>query len=123
MREGFRRAEYLGDGRYAVIFEGTRTKEEPLFFLSREMPVFSITPKPDGTIEIGAFHSDAIAQRKFTESGARINGTLNVTVERGVKVLKHNAQTIAPAPGHCGVYNGWIKSPDADPFIIVQPVQ
>jgi hypothetical protein len=121
-REGFRKAEYLGRGRYAVIFEGVRAKGEPLFFLSREMPLFSITPQFDGAIVIGAFHSDATAQRKFIESGARIDGTLNLTVDNGVKVLRHNAPS-EPSMHGLGGYNWRITSPDDDPSIIVEPIQ
>ncbi len=123
LKEGFRKADYHGGGRYAVIFEGARAKGERLSFLSRETPVFSITPQLDGAIEIGAFHSDAIAQHRFTESGAKINGTLTVTVDRGVKVLRHNAPTKPSVDGLFARYKWQIKSPDADPFIIVRPAQ
>jgi hypothetical protein len=122
-KEGFRKAEYRGGGRYAVIFEGVRAKGEPLSFLSRETPVFSITPQLDGAIEIGAFHSDALPQRRFTESGAKINGALNVEVDIGVKVLRHNAPTKPSINGSFAGYNWQIKSPDADPFMIVRPAQ
>jgi hypothetical protein len=122
-KEGFRKAEYRGGGRYAVVFEGAHAKGEPLSFLSRETPVFSITPQLDGAIEIGAFHSDALAQRRFTESGAKINGALNVEVDIGVKVLRHNAPTKPSINGSFAGYNWQIKSPDADPFMIVRPAQ
>jgi len=123
LKEGFCKAEYQGGGRYAVIFEGARAKGERLSFLSRETPVFSITPQLDGTVEIGAFHSDAIAQRRFTESGAKINGTLTVMVDRGVKVLRHNAPTKPSVNGFFAGYKWRITSPDADPFMIVRPPQ
>ena len=123
LKEGFRKADYHGGGRYAVIFEGARAKGERLSFLSRETPVFSITPQRDGAIQIGAFHSDAAAQRRFTESGAKINGALTVTVDRGVKVLRHNAPTKPSVNGLFARYKWRIKSPDADPFMIVRPEQ
>ena len=123
LKEGFCKAEYQEGGRYAVIFEGAHAKGEPLSFLSRETPVFSITPQLDGAIEIGAFHSDAVAQRRFTESGAKINGALNVEVDIGVKVLRHNAPTKPSINGSFAGYNWQIKSPDADPFMIVRPAQ
>ena len=122
-KEGFRKAEYRGGGRYAVVFEGAHAKGEALSFLSRETPVFSITAQLDGAIEIGAFHSDAAAQRRFTESGAKINGALTVTVDMGVKVLRHNAPTKESINGSFTGYKWQIKSPDADPFMIVRPAQ
>jgi hypothetical protein len=123
LKEGFCKAEYQAGGRYAVIFEGARAKGERLSFLSRETPVFSVTPQLDGAIEIGAFHSDAIAQRRFIESGAKVNGTLAVTVDRGVKVLRHNAPTKPSVNGFFAAYKWRIMSPDADPFMIVRPAQ
>jgi hypothetical protein len=123
LREGFRKAEYLGGGRYSVIFEGARAKGESLFFLSRETPVFSVTPQIDGAIAIEAFHSDTAGQRKFLESGAEISGTLSVTVNKGVEVLRHNAQHEPSVHGVFGEYNWRIKSSNADPRIIVHPAQ
>ena len=123
LQEGFLEAEYLGGGHYSVIFEGVRMKGEPLFFLSREMPAFSITLQRDGAVAIGAFHSDATAQRKLMSCGAKIDGTLNVIVENGVKVLRHNAQNDPSRHGLFGEYSWRIRSHDADPCIIVQPAE
>jgi hypothetical protein len=122
-QEGFRKAEYLGRGRYSVLFEGVRAKGEPLFFLSKEMPVFSIAPQLDGAISIGAFHSETAAQRKFIESGARIDGALTVRVDEGVEVLRHNAQSGPSMNGLLRGYNWRIRSPDAAPCLIVQPTR
>ena len=59
--EGFRRADYLGGGRYAVLLERSRAKGEPSFFPSREMKLFSIRPQPGGAIAIGGSRPDATA--------------------------------------------------------------
>jgi hypothetical protein len=123
LKERFRKAEYLGAGRYSVIFEGSRAKGEPLFFLSREAPVFSITPQFGDSIAIAAFHSDAAGRRKFTESGARIDGMLKVMIDKGVEVLRHNAQNEPATHDLFGEYSWRIKSPDADSCIIVQPAR
>ena len=53
--------------------------------------------------------------------GAKIDGNLTVSVAKGVKVLKHNAQSEPKVFGLFGGYKWEIKSPDADPFIVVQP--
>jgi hypothetical protein len=50
-QEGFHKAEYLGGGRYSVFFEDVRQRGEPLFFLSREMPAFSITPNSTAPLQ------------------------------------------------------------------------
>ncbi len=113
----------MGGGRYSVFFEGVRQRGEPLFFLSREMPAFSITPRLDGAIAIGAFYSDTAAQRKFMASGAEIDGTLNVIVEEGVTVLRHNAPNEPLRHGLFEEYSWRIRSYDADPWIIIQSLR
>ncbi len=123
LQEGFRKAQYLGDGRYFVIFEGVRANNEPLYFLSREMPAFRIMPQLDGAIMIGAFRSDSAVHNKFIESVAGIDGTLSVRVDNSVKVLGHNAQDEPSIHGQFAEYSWGISSPDADPYIIVQPAQ
>jgi hypothetical protein len=55
-------------------------------------------------------------------SGAKIDGTLNVMVDEGVKVLRHNAQNEPSRHGLFCEYSWRIRSHDADPCIIIQPV-
>ena len=57
----------------------------------------------------------------FVEHVARSDGKLIVTLERGVQVRKHNAQVIPSPLDDFGAYQWRIKSPDADPFIVVLP--
>ncbi len=120
--EGFRKADYLGRGRYAVIMERSRAKGESSFFPSREMKVFSIRPQPDGAIAIGGSRPNATAPCQLTGTDAQIDGTLIVALHRGVAVLKHNAQSKLSADGLFAGYQWRIKSPDTDPFMIVRPV-
>jgi hypothetical protein len=122
-REGFQRAEYLGSGRYAVLLEQSRSNGEPSYFPSREMRVFSIKPRPDGAITIDGSRPDATAPCQLTGTNAELDGTLIVTLDKGVEVLKHNAQHTRPIHGLFGGYQWRIKSPDADPFIIVLPAR
>ena len=121
-QEGFQSAEYLGRGRYAVVLERSRARGEPSYFPSREMKVFSIRPQPDGTIVIGGSRPDASAPCQLTGTDAEIDGTLIVMLDNGVNVLKHNAQS-KPAHGVVGGFQWRIRSPDADPFMIVQPAR
>ncbi len=119
LREGFRKANYLGRGRYAVVLERTVGKGESSFFPSKEMKLFSIRPQHDGSIVVGAFRPDSTSPCQLAGSDAEIDGRLNVTVDRGVKVLQHNA--LANQSTHEPVFRWCIKSPDADPRIVLQP--
>ena len=58
-QEGFEKADYLGRGRYAVVLQRSRVSGEPSYFPSREMPVFSIRPQPNGAIIIAGSRPDA----------------------------------------------------------------
>jgi len=121
--EGFQNAAYLGRGRYAVALERSRARGEPSYFPSREMKVFSIRPQRDASIVISGSRPDASAPCQLIGTDAEIDGRLIVTLERGVNVLKHNAQIIPAPPEGFGAYQWRIKSPDADPFMIVRPAR
>ena len=120
--EGFEKADYLGRGRYAVVLQRSRASGEPSYFPSREMPVFSIRPQPNG-IMIASSRPDATAPCQLIGTEAEIDGRLIVTLERGVTVLNHNAQSDLATINRFGEYHWRIKSPDADPFITVLPVK
>ena len=122
-QEGFRKADYLGRGRYSVVLERSGARGQSSFFPSREMKLFSIRPRPDGAIAIGASHSDASAPCQLTGTDANIDGTLILTLDYGVNVLKHNAQSKPVAHGVVSAFQWRIRSPDADPFMVVQPAR
>lgn len=119
--EGFRSARYLGRGRYAVTLADSRTRGQSAYFPSREMWVFSIRPQPDGTICIGASRPDATAPCQLLGTDAEIDGRLNVTIEKGVSVLAHNAARDSSTPDARVEHHWRIKSPDDDPFMVVRP--
>jgi len=123
IQEGFQRAEYFGGGRYLVVLERSRARGQPSYFPSREMKVFSIRPQPDGSIVISASRPDASAPCQLIGTDAEIDGMLAVRLEEGVEVLNHNAQMAPSSPTGFGLYHWRIKSPDADPFIIVRPAR
>jgi len=121
IQEGFQSVEYLGGGRYLVLLERSRAKGQPSYFPSREMKVFSIRPQRDGSIVISGSRPDASAPCQLIGTDAAIDGKLAVRLEEGFEVLKHNAQMAPSSPAGFGAYHWRIKSPDADPFIIVRP--
>ena len=121
-QEGFQHADYLGRGRYTVALEHAAAKGQPSYFPSREMTVFSIRPRLDGTIIIIGSRPDTTAPCQLTGTDAEIDGRLTVTLERGVNVVTHNAQSRVSITDPLSGYEWRIKSPDDDPFMIVQPV-
>lgn len=118
---GFKKVKYLGKGRYKVLVEKSGKPGEQYYFLSREMKIFSVNPQQDGSIKITATRFSKKDLNELKSIGAKINGNLIVSVERGVKVIKHNAQSEPKLFGLFGGYKWEIKSVDADPIIIVQP--
>jgi hypothetical protein len=119
-RDGFQKADYLGKGRFSVSFRRTASKGHPSYFLSRDMQIFYIIPQTNDTIFIGAFRPDANTLRQLAEIGATVNGTLKVKVARGLTVVKHNAESKPWLGGMLGSYSWKIKSPNAQPYMVVR---
>lgn len=118
---GFKKVEYLGNGRYKVLFEKSGKPGEPLYFLNREMKFFAIAPQRDGTLSVSAILPDKKTMQSFGSLGAKMDGTLTVSVASGAKVIKHNAQSQPTLFGLVGSYKWKIKSPDENPYIVIQP--
>ena len=123
IQEGFQTAEYLGGGRYLVVLERSRARGQPSYFPSREMKVFSIRPQPDGSIVISGSRPDASTPCQLIGTDAEIDGKLAVRLAEAVEVLEHNAQIAPSSPAALGAFQWRIKSPDADPFMIVRPAR
>lgn len=119
---GFKKVEYLGNARYKVLVEKSGKPGEPYYFLSKDSCAFSILPQKDGTVAVSGVRPDAKSIQELSSVGVKIDGTLSVSVANGAKVLKHNAQSQPKFFGLLGDYKWQIKSPDANPIMIVQPV-
>lgn len=87
------------------------------------MRVFSIRPQRDSVILISGSRPDTTAPCQLMGTDAEMDGLLTVTLEPGVLVLDHNAQSKVSTPEPFGSYQWRIKSPDADPFIVVRPAR
>ncbi len=118
---GFRKVDYQGQGRYRVLFEKTANRGQPLYFLSQEMKFFAVLPQADRTITVTAIRPSQDDIQQLNSIGAKISGTLSVSVANGVQVVKHNAESEPTFFGLFGAYKWQIKSPNADPIIIVRP--
>lgn len=118
---GFKKVDYLGKGKYKVLVEKSGRAGEPYYFLSKESKIFAVLPQKDGTISVSAIRPDRKTIQELTSIGAKIDGTLTVSVASGAKVVKHNAQSQPSVFGLFGGYRWQIKSPDDNPFIAIQP--
>jgi hypothetical protein len=118
---GFKKVDYQGKGRFKVLVEKSGKPGEPFYFPSREMEFFAVLPQQNRTINVTGIRPKAEDLEQLNSIGAKIDGTLSVSVGSGVKVLKHNAESEPTLFGLLGAYKWQIKSPAADPLIVVQP--
>ncbi len=115
-----KKVTYAGKGRYKVLVERRGRPGEQYYFLSKELNIFSVKPQQDGSIAIAAerFSEKDLAELKAI--GAKVEGTLTVSLARGVAVLRHNAQREPKLLGLIGSYEWDIRTVDADPLIVVR---
>lgn len=118
----FKRVDYLGKGRFKVSVEKHGKRGEPYYFLSKEDKIFSVQTKQDGTVSVSAISTDKKSIQELTKIGAKVEGTLTVSVASGSTVLNSNAQGQPSVFGLFGDYKWKIKSPSEKPFIDIQPI-
>jgi hypothetical protein len=118
---GFKKVDYQGKGRYKVLFEKAVNRGEPFYFLSQELKFFAVLPQADRTVTITAVRPSQDAIQQLNSIGAKIEGTLSVSIASGVQVVRHNAESEPMFFGLFGAYKWQIKSPNADPMMVVKP--
>jgi hypothetical protein len=118
---GFKKVDYQGKGRYKVLYEKAGNRGVPFYFVSQEMKFFAILPQADRTVTVTAVRPSAEDVQQLNSIGAKIEGALSVSVANGVQVVKHNAESEPIFFGLFGAYKWQIKSPSADPVIVVKP--
>jgi hypothetical protein len=121
LEPGFKKVDYQGKGRYKVFFEKAVNRGEPFYFFSQELKFFAVLPQADRTVTITAVRPSQDAIQQLNSIGAKIEGTLSVSVASGVQVVRHNAESEPVFFGLFGAYKWQIKSPNADPMIVVKP--
>ena len=113
---GFKKAKYIGNARYKVLVEQSGKPGVDYYFISKEMSIFSIKGQSDGSVEIKALQMSAKDLEGLKSVNVTIAGTLSVLLDKGVKVIEHNADKASP-----GLYQWRIKNPEKAPFIIIKP--
>ncbi len=122
LKEGFAQARYAGRGRYDVSLRRAVVDGRSSYFPSREMPVFTIRPRNDGATRVMGSRPNETAPCQLIGTDAEIDGELVVTLDPGIEVISHNAQSTLPNQHARSRYHWRIKSPDADPLMIVRPM-
>jgi hypothetical protein len=117
---GFKKVEYQGKGRYKVYVEKSGKPGEPLYFISRDMAFFTILSKENHTVAVTAVRPKEKDIQQLNSIGAKMEGTLSVSVPSSLKVIKQNAESEPMFFGLFGAYKWQIRSPDANPEIVVQ---
>ncbi len=118
---GFKSVDYQGNGRYKVLVEKHGKVGEAYYFISNEEKIVSIIPHKDGTLTVKGVRPDDEAIKQLDSIGAKVDGTLSVSIASGVKVVKQNADNEPMFFGLLGSYKWQINSAGADPLIVVQP--
>lgn len=114
---GIKKNEYLGKGRYKIYAEKRVSSGYDYDF----MDIFSINSHQDGTIEITVTKLDDTTRNQLKSIGAKISGNLTVSLKKGVKVIRHNAQYKPMLFGLFGSYKWESESFNDAPLIVVQP--
>jgi hypothetical protein len=83
--------------------------------------VFTIRLRHDAAILVMGSRPDATAACQLIGTDAEIDSRLIVTLDPGIEVISQNAESKLPSLDECSRYHWRIKSPDADPFMIVRP--
>ncbi|MDD5062507.1 MAG: hypothetical protein PHN44_09555 [Candidatus Marinimicrobia bacterium] len=117
----FKAVRYIGDGRYKVTVEHTGKAGEKYHFISKDMKIFSIESQPDRTLKISAFELTEKDLSQLQAIDAKVSGNLNVSVEKGVQIVKHNADIQPKTFNPYGDYQWVIKKPGQAPLIILKP--
>ncbi len=118
---GFKSVDYQANGRYKVLVEKHGKVGEAYYFISNEEKIVSIIPHKDGTLTVKGTRPDDEAIKQLDSIGAKIDGTLSVSISSGVKVIKQNADSEPMLFGLLGAYKWQINGAGADPLIVVQP--
>jgi len=98
----------------AQLAMGTTVDEPQMFGPSQKKMV-----DPDGTVAISGTRPSTKDLEELDRLGAKVEGRLSVSVPMGARVVRHNAQSEPSFWGLFGAYNWEIKSPGANPLIVV----
>ena len=116
---GFKKVKYIGKGRFKVLYEKTGSRDEPFFFLSKEINLFSIVFDKDKTIKITGFQIDKKSLTELEQIKVKIDGELEILTN--ASVLNHNSSIKPKKTGKMDIYKWKIKfNLDPAPYILLE---
>lgn len=113
--------KYLGGGRFQVSAEKSCRAGESYSFLPGGTCIFSAAYRKNGTININGPNIESREVSQLKSLGAEISGTFTVSLEPGVTVISHNAQSVPMFFGLLGAYTLKIGEPGINPYIVIKP--
>ncbi len=116
----FKKVNYVGHGRFKVLYKREGTLNSPIYFLNRDISkIISIVPIKEQQVEIRGMKLDKKNIKELQEFGIKVDGQLEVNTN--AKVIKHNAKSVPKLFGMMGSYNWQIKSAsDPAPYMLLQ---
>lgn len=110
-----KKAKYIGNARFDVVAAKAGGAGEDYYFLSKEVAIFSFKNRDDGVLQIESFKLADKDASQIQALDVNVGGTLSIAVDRGLKVLDHNADKVS-----AGLYQWRIKNPAEAPKLVVQ---
>jgi len=111
-----KKVDYLGKGRYQVLIE----KEIALGEHYNLMNFFKINSDKNGTITIKGAKINAKTEKELNSIGAKVEGTINLSIEDGVKIINDNIDNKPKFFGLFGGYSWDITSKSKQPTMTLQ---
>lgn len=108
---GFKKLNYIGQGRYEVSFtQNINAGQQP-----QTLKIFSFTKDKDGIFNIGQPAMKAKELSDLKSMGIKINGRVEVALPSNAVVIAHNATS---TPGFFKKAYGWdVSAPDQPAFL------
>jgi len=114
----FKKAKYIGQGRFKVLYKSEGIINSPFYFLDHESDFISIIPTSSNKISFKGMELTEDIISKLTKLKMKVDGEIKVNTD--AKVLKHNAKS-KPLFGKFGSYEWQIKSlNDPAPYMVLQ---
>ncbi len=116
---GFKKVDYIGHSQFKVLYQKEGSLDKPFYFVSREIDLFTITPKDGGLVELKGMALREKDIRELESINLTIDGELTVNTDG--EVIEHNANSTPSLFGLMGGYSWEIKSlSDPQPSIIIK---
>lgn len=88
----FKKASYIGDGRFQVECEVKGIASEPFHFISSDIDMFSLVPLGDNRFEFRSFQIEEKSVAEIAALRIKVNGKVHVRTD--ATIVSHNAKSV-----------------------------